>query len=172
VKKAEYPSASCREPVWGVQAYSCELADLHPGPHATFSQPTSVKARDAWEAEHPGWESQVGKRDVIIPPPVKSLPDLPRPPAPEQTREEFVEWANGDQRDKEIKALTVGEVLESFQADQLRLRAAQREANMSQNGIQSEVAEAYATANNRVRIVLELLQELRFGWGIELKIES
>lgn len=165
MKKAEYPSASCREPVWGVQAYSCELADLHPGPHATFSQPTSVNARDAWEADHPGWESQVGKRDVIIPPPVKSLPDLPRTPAPEQTREEFVEWANGDQRDKEIKALTVGEVLESFQADQ-------RAASMSQDGTRAEVAEAYATANNRVRIVLELLQELRFGWGIELKVKS
>jgi len=170
VKKAEYPSPSCREPLWGVQAYSCELPDLHPGPHATFSQPTTVQARDAWEADHPGWEKKIGTRDDIVTPPIKSLPDLPRAQA--QTREEFVEWANGDDRDREIKGLTIGEVLEYFRAEQARLQDVVREANMRQDDTQLEAAELYATANNRMRIALELLQELRFGWGIELAIKS
>jgi hypothetical protein len=58
MKKAEYPQRSCRWPVQGdLQDYPCEIAgEFHPGPHASFSVPRSVTARDAWEAENPGWE--------------------------------------------------------------------------------------------------------------------
>ena len=58
MKAAEYPQRKCRAPVEGNagQSHPCELADLHAGPDASFSVPGSVKRRDAWEADHPGWE--------------------------------------------------------------------------------------------------------------------
>lgn len=66
MRKAEFPQRTCREPVWGVQAYSCELPDLHPGPHASFSVKESVERRDAWEAANTGWEGEIGSSDVWV----------------------------------------------------------------------------------------------------------
>lgn len=61
MKKAEFPQRTCREPVWGeVQAYSCELPDLHPGPCASYSVKDSVERRNAWEGRNPGWEERIG----------------------------------------------------------------------------------------------------------------
>lgn len=167
MKKAEYPSPSCREPVWGVQAYTCELPDLHPGPHATFSQPNSVRLREAWERENHGWEAKIGKRDDIIPPPVRSLPNLPQTPVPEpqgapQSRDEFVEWANSETRDQQIKSLTIGEILDEYSRECTRLNA-KREQEGS-----GDVDEAMATMNHRLILATRLLRELRFGWGIKL----
>lgn len=66
MKKAEFPQRTCREPVWGQQAYSCELPDIHPGPCASFSVQSSVERRDAWEQAHPGWENDIGSSDVWV----------------------------------------------------------------------------------------------------------
>lgn len=64
MKKAEYPQRSCRQPVHGAwQDYPCELPESHPGPDASFSVEESVKRRDAWEAENPGWEKMIGFDD-------------------------------------------------------------------------------------------------------------
>lgn len=50
MKPAEYPERTCREPVSGEYlVYSCELAELHPGPCASYSAKASVTAREAWE---------------------------------------------------------------------------------------------------------------------------
>lgn len=49
-----------------MQAYGCELADLHPGPCASFSVLDSVKRRDAWEERNPGWEADIGSSDTMI----------------------------------------------------------------------------------------------------------
>lgn len=66
MEKAEFPQRTCREPVWGVQAYACELPDIHPGPCASFSVKSSVERRDAWEADNPGWKKDIGSSDIII----------------------------------------------------------------------------------------------------------
>ena len=50
MKLAEYPERTCREPVAGEYLmYNCELAELHPGPCASYSSKASVVAREAWE---------------------------------------------------------------------------------------------------------------------------
>ena len=57
MEKAAYPQRSCRTPVAGDHMdYPCEIREWHPGPHASYSVPRSVTARDAWEAANPGWE--------------------------------------------------------------------------------------------------------------------
>lgn len=67
MKKAVFPQRTCREPIWGSeQAYNCELADLHPGPCASFSVLASVQARDAWEEAHKGWEADIGSSDTVV----------------------------------------------------------------------------------------------------------
>lgn len=49
-KKVEWPERSCRDAVWGpMQAYSCELPDLHQGPCANQSVVASIQRREAWE---------------------------------------------------------------------------------------------------------------------------
>lgn len=69
MQKAEYPQRTCREPIFGTSGmgYTCELADLHLGPHATFSDPHSVRNRNRWESENP---DQVDQRrldgDVVV----------------------------------------------------------------------------------------------------------
>lgn len=50
MKPAEYPERTCREPVASeLLMYSCELADLHEGPCASYSSAQSVRARESWE---------------------------------------------------------------------------------------------------------------------------
>lgn len=67
MEKAEFPQRTCREPVAGeYQNYWCEIADLHPGPCASFSVKASVERRDAWEAAHPGWRTDIGSSDFIV----------------------------------------------------------------------------------------------------------
>lgn len=70
MKKAEYPQKSCRLAVPGAhQDYPCELPGaegLHPGPCATFSIKASAERRDAWEAEHPGWEQMMKTDDPFV----------------------------------------------------------------------------------------------------------
>lgn len=57
MKTAEYPQRKCRLPVAGVhQDQVCAVREHHAGPCAAPEIPDSVKRRDAWEAEHPGWE--------------------------------------------------------------------------------------------------------------------
>lgn len=65
---AQYPAKRCGEAVWTIQgmAYPCEVVYLHPGPHANFSSPDSVRARDAWEDAHPDWREGVGSMDIIV----------------------------------------------------------------------------------------------------------
>lgn len=69
MKAAEYPQKKCREPMFGESGigYSCELPNMHTGPHATFSDALSVRLRDRWEAENP---EQVGQSsldgDIIL----------------------------------------------------------------------------------------------------------
>lgn len=67
MRKAEFPQRTCREPVAGAyQNYNCELPDVHPGPCASFSVIESVRRRDTWEADHPGWETDIGSIDTIV----------------------------------------------------------------------------------------------------------
>lgn len=66
LRKAEFPQRTCREPVWGLQAYSCELPDIHPGPCASLSVRASLERRRAWEEANPGWEGDIGSSDIII----------------------------------------------------------------------------------------------------------
>lgn len=66
MEPSKFPQRTCREPVWGIQAYACELADLHPGPCASFSVVDSVTRRDAWEEAHPGWQADIGSSDTMI----------------------------------------------------------------------------------------------------------
>lgn len=67
MKRSEYPQRMCREPVAGeFQNYHCELPDVHPGPHGSFSVVQSVQNRDRWEAENPDWETDIGSADIII----------------------------------------------------------------------------------------------------------
>lgn len=64
MRKAEFPQRTCREAVWGVQAYACELPDMHPGPCASYSVQDSVTRREAWEEANPGWENDIGSSTV------------------------------------------------------------------------------------------------------------
>lgn len=64
--KAEFPQRTCREAVWGEQAYTCELPDVHPGPHASFSLRDTVERRDDWERDNPDWQQQVWSADFIV----------------------------------------------------------------------------------------------------------
>jgi hypothetical protein len=67
VKRPEFPQRMCKDAVAGsYQNYYCEVADLHPGPCASFSVKESVERRDAWEAEHPGWEQKIGSLDIMV----------------------------------------------------------------------------------------------------------
>lgn len=63
VKRAEYPEKTCREPLFGESGlgYTCELPNLHTGPHATFSDTGSVARRDRWEEQNPG---KIGQTDL------------------------------------------------------------------------------------------------------------
>ena len=69
MKAAEYPAKTCREPIFGTSGigYTCELPNMHTGPHATFSDSYSVRTRDAWEEANP---DQVGTSnldgDIIV----------------------------------------------------------------------------------------------------------
>jgi hypothetical protein len=65
VKAAEYPERKCREPFSedGLIDHTCDVVDAHPGPHAAFSCPASVKRRDDWEAANPGWERMMSGTD-------------------------------------------------------------------------------------------------------------
>ncbi len=57
MKVAEHPERKCREPIQnGFATYWCEVKEWHAGPHATLSDPESVRRRDEWEAAQPGWE--------------------------------------------------------------------------------------------------------------------
>lgn len=66
--KAVYPERQCKDAVFSEVAnpYPCELVDLHPGPHASFSVRSSVAVRDDWEAAHPDWREGVGGMDTIV----------------------------------------------------------------------------------------------------------
>ena len=67
LRKAEYPQRTCREPVWGdIQSYSCELPDVHPGPHVSLSVQQSVRVRHQWELNNPEWEQDIGSTDFIV----------------------------------------------------------------------------------------------------------
>lgn len=68
MQKAEYPQRQCKETVWSEVAnpYPCELVDLHPGPHASFSVKAAVAAREAWEEAHPDWQGDIGNIDTIV----------------------------------------------------------------------------------------------------------
>jgi hypothetical protein len=70
MQKRQYPQAQCKEVVWSRQgsgqAYPCELPNWHPGPCGSFSVPQSVEARDAWEAENPDWQQNLGTGDFIV----------------------------------------------------------------------------------------------------------
>lgn len=68
MKPAEYPQPRCKDAVWSPEgiAYICELPDLHPGPHASYSVTPTVAARDTWEESNQGWEQQVGTSDIIV----------------------------------------------------------------------------------------------------------
>lgn len=66
MRRAEYPQRMCKEPVWSIQAYPCEIVDQHPGPCASFSVAISVTLRDQWEAANQDWERQVGSMDIIV----------------------------------------------------------------------------------------------------------
>lgn len=65
---AQYPERKCKEPVFNdySMAYSCELVDLHPGPHASLSVKRTVEARDRWESDHPEWRGDIGDLDTIV----------------------------------------------------------------------------------------------------------
>lgn len=50
--KANWPQRTCREAVWGsMQAYACELPDMHHGPCASLSVVASGQRRAAWETQ-------------------------------------------------------------------------------------------------------------------------
>lgn len=59
---AEYPERKCREGVFNDAglAYTCELSELHPGPHANFSVRSSVEARERYEENNPDWRDHIG----------------------------------------------------------------------------------------------------------------
>lgn len=63
MQRAQYPAKTCRDPLFNDHGmgYACELPDLHPGPHATFSIADSVMRRNAWEMAHEGWEKDIGR---------------------------------------------------------------------------------------------------------------
>lgn len=67
LRRAEYPQRTCRQPVEGSagQVYSCEIADVHPGPCASQSSRVSLQRRKAWEEQNPGWEDRIGSIDII-----------------------------------------------------------------------------------------------------------
>lgn len=68
MQRAQYPERQCKETVWSLEGnpYPCELVDLHPGPHASYSQPNSVTTRDAWETNNPDWREGIGSNDIIV----------------------------------------------------------------------------------------------------------
>lgn len=68
MQPAEYPTKSCREPLFNQVGlgYTCELPMMHPGPCASLSLKPSVEARDRWEAAHPEWEKDIGNMDIEI----------------------------------------------------------------------------------------------------------
>lgn len=84
MKKADYPQRMCKEAVWSLQAYPCELVDQHPGPCASLSVAVSVEARERWEAANPGWEDKIGSMDIIVEAPTPDGPKKPEP-GPERT---------------------------------------------------------------------------------------
>jgi hypothetical protein len=130
-----------------------------------------VKQRDDWESENPGWRQDIGKRDDLVPPPIRSLPDLPRQPAvvpQERSREEFVAWAQSEERDAEIKDLTLGNILETLQDQITRLEDLLRICGSEDQERIGDLQEKYTTVNRRLKVALELLHHLRFGWGIDL----
>lgn len=60
MERIEWPARKCRETIWkGDTAYSCEVAELHPGPCASFSDAESHSRRDEWERQNPDWKSQL-----------------------------------------------------------------------------------------------------------------
>jgi hypothetical protein len=65
VKFAEHPQRSCREPVTddGLIDHFCSLPDPHPGPHCPKTLRAAIARREAWEADHPGWEQMQGSDD-------------------------------------------------------------------------------------------------------------
>ena len=70
MKKPVFPQKTCREGVLTESGlgYSCELQLFHLGPCATFSSASSVRRRDAWEAEHPDQaDATQDVTDVILP---------------------------------------------------------------------------------------------------------
>lgn len=67
MEKVEFPNRTCREPVWkDGMVYNCEVIDLHPGPHASYSSRPSVEMRERWEAANPNWGGDVGSHDTLI----------------------------------------------------------------------------------------------------------
>lgn len=48
------------------QADTCIVVLGHPGPCAAYGIPDSVKRRDAWETDNPGWEDNIGTNDVLL----------------------------------------------------------------------------------------------------------
>lgn len=68
MRAAEYPQRVCREAVYNDHgmAYNCELPDLHPGPHASYSVKDTVSRRDEWEIKNPGWEQNIGNLDIEV----------------------------------------------------------------------------------------------------------
>lgn len=67
MEAAAFPERKCRETIWSDlgMAYSCDLPDRHPGPHATLSLGQTVEARDRWEANHPDWREQIDTTDFL-----------------------------------------------------------------------------------------------------------
>jgi hypothetical protein len=63
VQKAEYPQRQCRDHVFNDHGmgYTCELPELHPGPHANTSVKTTVENRDRWEDRNPEWRDKIGE---------------------------------------------------------------------------------------------------------------
>lgn len=65
---AHYPERQCKEAVANQEGmmYLCELVDLHPGPHASFSVKRTVDGRDRWEQDNPDWRQGIGNNDIIV----------------------------------------------------------------------------------------------------------
>lgn len=56
MQTVEWPGRTCREQFWKNEftSVSCDVPEMHDGPHASFADPASVARRDQWEAAQGG----------------------------------------------------------------------------------------------------------------------